>query len=44
MSKTQTTVVQAEIPSNLMTQAQQLVDAVGLVALMNFVLSRCVGF
>lgn len=27
MSKTQTTVVQAEIPSNLMTQAQQLVDA-----------------
>ena len=27
MSKTQTTIMQTEIPANLMTQAQQLVDA-----------------
>lgn len=27
MSKAQTTTVQTELPSNLMTQAQQLVDA-----------------
>ncbi len=27
MGKTQTTIVQTEVPSSLMTQAQQLVDA-----------------
>lgn len=33
MSKTQTTIVQTEVPTNLMTQAQQLVDAGWFVSL-----------